>query len=396
MINEAQHMNYMMDYMGDPNIHRLLGLTLTPDAALHFAWVVLSWTLALNMIVFVIYYQLRLSLSYFRVSCADFRLVLCFAPICIAIGLCGGFLFSGGFCKLQPCIQLILTWIVFSSLVFMVAVGATSFAGDSLAPSVSTAHVGVQVSLTMPSSAATQVSFPAMSPIGFCRAAGTSPMATRVPVMPSSMATQLSFPVLPCSVPKRVPFPAMPTTSPRPSLHRFVMTTNISPPSIVPSPTSVRPPIQSRLSSMTTAMVFRLVVPYLDSYEILFTTKCASTFISSTPAVFNWWLQQARANRFVADVSANVLRTSNGILVRPDPGSVMEIQTLVQFESSTSSSPVSAARFTDLDHLVCSYCGKKRHGFEFCWKWQKLQEKRLRRLKIGAQAHNNWGWGASL
>ena len=80
MINELQHMNYMMDYMGDPNIHRLLGLTLTPDAALHFAWVVLPWTLALNVVVFVVYYQLHLSLSYFRVSCADFRLVLCFTP----------------------------------------------------------------------------------------------------------------------------------------------------------------------------------------------------------------------------------------------------------------------------------------------------------------------------
>jgi len=147
---------------------------------------------------------------------------------------------------------------------------------------------------------------------------------------------------------------------------------------------------------MTTAMVFQLVVPYLDSYEILFTTKCASTFIFSTPTVFNWWLQQARANRFVADVSANVLRTSNGTLVRPDPGSVMEVQTLVQFESSTSSSLVSAARFTDLENLTCSYCGKKKHGVDFCWKWQKAQAKRLRRLKIGAQAHNNWGWGASL
>ena len=143
MINQAQHMNCM----GDPNIHRLLDLTLTPDAALHFAWVILSWTLALNVVVFVVYYQLCLSLSYFRVSSADFRLVLCFAPIFIAIGLCGGFLFSGGFGKLQPYIQLFLAWIVFSSLVFMVAVGAASCAWSSLTLSVSTAHVGVQVSV---------------------------------------------------------------------------------------------------------------------------------------------------------------------------------------------------------------------------------------------------------
>ena len=118
---------------------------------------------------------------------------------------------------------------------------------------------------------------------------------------------------------------------------------------------------------MTTAMVFRLIVPYLDSYEILFTTKCASAFISSTPAILDWWLRQATANRFVVDVWACVLRTSNCTLVRHDPVAVMEVQSTVQFQSSTSLSLVSAAHFTDLENLTCSYCGTQQLGcFSFC------------------------------
>ena len=112
---------------------------LTPDAALHFAWAICSWILALNAVVFLLYYQLRLLFSFLYVGAADLRLVLFLAPVCVSIGFCCGFL-SGGLYEL-PCVQLLLVWLIFSSLVFMVSVDAAICAQPSLAltsvPSVS-------------------------------------------------------------------------------------------------------------------------------------------------------------------------------------------------------------------------------------------------------------------
>ena len=95
---------------------------LTPEAALHFAWAICSWILALNAVVFLLYYQLRLMFSFLYMGAADLRLVLFLAPVCVSIGFCCGFL-SGGFYEL-PCVQLVLVWLIFSSLVFMVSVDA--------------------------------------------------------------------------------------------------------------------------------------------------------------------------------------------------------------------------------------------------------------------------------
>ena len=121
---------------------------LTPDAALHFAWAICSWILALNAVVFLLYYQLRLLFSFLYVGAADLRLVLFLAPVCVSIGFCCGFL-SGGLYEL-PCVQLVLVWLIFSSLVFMVSVDAAICAQPSLAStSVSSVSVGVQVPFSL-------------------------------------------------------------------------------------------------------------------------------------------------------------------------------------------------------------------------------------------------------
>ena len=92
------------------------------DAALHFAWAICSWILALNAVVFLLDYQLCLLFLFLYVGAADLRLVLFLAPVCVSIGFCCSFL-SGGLSELG-CVQLLLVWLIFSSLVFMVSVDA--------------------------------------------------------------------------------------------------------------------------------------------------------------------------------------------------------------------------------------------------------------------------------
>ena len=75
------------------------------------------------------------------------------------------------------------------------------------------------------------------------------------------MATQFPFPGMPAHVTAHIPLPAFSGVGPG----YFV---------------------QSQ-PKMTTAMVFELIVPVLDLYEILFMSKCASAF--SIPGILAWW-----------------------------------------------------------------------------------------------------------
>ena len=82
-----------------------------------------------------------------------------------------------------------------------------------------------------------------------------------------SLATQVPFPVMPAHMTTRIPLPVFSDVGPSSSNCVLAQV--------------VRPRAQSRI---TTAMVFQFIVPFLDSYEILLTTKTASKFVSFTPA----------------------------------------------------------------------------------------------------------------
>ena len=188
---------------------------LMPDTALHFSWAICSWILALSAVVFLLYCQLHLLFSFLYVGAADLWLVLFLVPVYVSIGFYCGFV-SGGLYELHPCVQLVLVWLIFSSLLFMVSVGAIICTQPPLAlTSVSSVSVGVQVLFpavtVFPAHAAAQVTFPAMSAPGLLYSTGTSLMARQIPfpVVPSCAATQVPFPVMHASVPTQVPFPAM-------------------------------------------------------------------------------------------------------------------------------------------------------------------------------------------
>ena len=162
----------------------------------------------------------------------------------------------------------------------------------------------------------------------------------------------------------------------------------------VPYPSCNTPVLVQRIPYISTEMLFRLIVPYLDSYELLFTTKACSAYRSFTPAIFSWWRRQAATHRFIADVTNHVVRTSAGTIVHPELGSIMRVQTLSCLPSSLSRSSVTVATYRDIDSLTCDYCGKRRHLAHECWKRLK-DEKRLFKLQSrGAHESNNWGWGA--
>ena len=105
---------------------------------------------------------------------------------------------------------------------------------------------------------------------------------------------------------------------------------------MAPAFTPVILPVQPSLVSavlvpwLTAGEVFRLVVlPFLDTYEVLFTNMKFSGYISSNQQIATWYLDhmwlQAQGI-FFADPSVPAVRTSKGKMVYSDPGSVILVQ----------------------------------------------------------------------
>ena len=44
----------------------------------------------------------------------------------------------------------------------------------------------------------------------------------------------------------------------------------------------------------------------------------------------------------------------------------------------------------DVDSLVCTFCGKRRHEAQNCHKWEKMLKKLAKRAPLGASASNQW------
>ena len=140
-------------------------------------------------------------------------------------------------------------------------------------------------------------------------------------------------------------------------------------------------------------MMCSLVLPYLDSFEVVLTTTAFFKYVNCTPAVSAWYRRYLRSHvGFVADVANRVVRTSAGAVVHPELGNVMRVQTLTSLPSSLSHSTITVATYRDLDSLACDYCGKRRHLAPQCWKRLQDEKRKFRRSR-GASATNSWGWG---
>jgi len=162
------------------------------------------------------------------------------------------------------------------------------------------------------------------------------------------------------------------------------------------TPVQVSVPVSLRSSSppyFSHEMMCSLVLPYLDSFEVVLTTTAFFKYVNCTPAVSAWYRRYLRSHvGFVADVANRVVRTSAGAVVHPELGNVMRVQTLTSLPSSLSHSTITVATYRDLDSLACDYCGKRRHLAPQCWKRLQDEKRKFRRSR-GASATNSWGWG---
>ena len=170
----------------------------------------------------------------------------------------------------------------------------------------------------------------------------------------------------------------------------------ISGPSTYPSP--VAPVLSAAVRSyFPVVFLVHYVLPFLDSFEILYTTRSMYAYRSHTPRILAWHEAYIRTqcSGFVPDPARRVVRTSAGTMVYPDVGTVMRPSFLTVIpESITSSrSPAMASVYRDVDSLVCTFCGKRRHEAVNCHKKQKRDKQLAKRSSLGASAANKWGWG---
>ena len=151
----------------------------------------------------------------------------------------------------------------------------------------------------------------------------------------------------------------------------------------------------SRPSYLSYAMVCRLIIPYLDSYEVVLSTRgfhqYATDYTTCQPGIMKWYRSYVLRQRFVCDLTDQVVRTSVGNIVYPDlefrVHRLVSIQPTSKFAVANSTATV----YTDIDSVLCTYCDKTRHSAEFCWK--RAKDEKLLFKRMGATAANNWGWG---
>ena len=71
-------------------------------------------------------------------------------------------------------------------------------------------------------------------------------------------------------------------------------------------------------------LMLRCVIPFLDSYEVIYTTKSFYAQRTFTAAIFDWHVTYIRRlhSGFVPDPLTRTVRTSTGRTVCPDPGTI--------------------------------------------------------------------------
>ena len=141
------------------------------------------------------------------------------------------------------------------------------------------------------------------------------------------------------------------------------------------------------------AMMCRLVLPFLCTYEVVLTTRSFFSYITAYDTcqseILKWHHRYQRKERFVCDPAQRVVRTSGGSVVYP--GLEFQAHHLVNIQP-TSIHAVSLAVATvdtDIDSVVCSDCEKTCHYAEYCWRRLHDEGKLFKRM--GTTAANNWG-----
>ena len=134
-------------------------------------------------------------------------------------------------------------------------------------------------------------------------------------------------------------------------------------------------------------LILRCVVPFLD-FTKSYTLQKASMLIELkiTDDIHDWHAAYIRSlsSGFIPDPSTRTVRTST----YPDPGTIMSPPILVPLNPS-GPRPATAARPQDIDSLVCSYCGFRRHTKKNCHRKEKamkrLHKKSLEPSDIGSR-----------
>ena len=158
----------------------------------------------------------------------------------------------------------------------------------------------------------------------------------------------------------------------------------------------VQPP-RPRPAALPVVLVVRCVLPFLDAYHVLYTTKLFYTYRTFSKTILAWHhayittLQQG----FVPDPVRRTVRTSVGGIVYPDLESVMRSSSLRQLPATSkySPSPPTGVVYRDIDSIVCTFCGHRRHDEQNCHRKEKMMKKIAQRPPLGASADNQWGWG---
>ena len=138
-------------------------------------------------------------------------------------------------------------------------------------------------------------------------------------------------------------------------------------------------------------MVVQKILPFLDSFEVLYTTKGLYAYRTFTLTIFAWHMAYIAKSfsGFVPDLARRVVRTTAGRTVYPDLGTFMCPSSLKAIPSLSASPSSMSSVYRDIDSLLCSYCGLRRHEEANCHR----KEKMMRRLRKVASAQNQWGWG---
>ena len=138
------------------------------------------------------------------------------------------------------------------------------------------------------------------------------------------------------------------------------------------------------------------ILPFLDSFEVLCTTRAVDGYRSHTAHIFAWhraYMQKLHSG-FVPDPVHKTVCTSTGRMIYPDLGTVMCLSflTVLSVTNTSSNSPAMASVYRDIDSLVCILCGNSRHEKANCHKKQKKEKKLPKHAFLGASAANQWVW----
>ena len=99
-----------------------------------------------------------------------------------------------------------------------------------------------------------------------------------------------------------------------------------------------------------------LILPFLDSFEVILTTLGFYNFRNYTPQISAWYCSYASFFLgFVPGVAKRAVRTSAGAIVYPDADNVMRTTSILHLPNTISEHKFYAANCHDLDSLLWTY-----------------------------------------